>query len=272
MKKTGSLIMSGVTTLILIVALNNSLVAQVVTHQEDKGKSGTLEADLLKAKSVAEQGNTDEALEIYLGIMETHPDNRDAVQWWIILNAQNQQAGPEGMIKSLEQLQELYPSNTGILFWKAFMEASTGQNEAALKDIDELIKVQPDTALHYVMKGEVLYAMEEYKEAADALEKATSLDSKRLDVWGMKAAALAKSGKYDDAIISVNQGLKLAPDDPGYIYNRACIYCLKGDEANALADLEKAISLNPSFKGQAPQDEDFKNLYDNEEFKKLTLQ
>ncbi len=36
-------------------------------------------------------------------------------------------------------------------------------------------------------------------------------------------------------------------------------------------DLQKAISMNPSFKGNARKDEDFKSLFDDEDFKKLTL-
>ena len=87
----------------------------------------------------------------------------------------------------------------------------------------------------------------------------------------MKAASLAKTGRFDEAIISINKGMELAPDEPANIYNRACIYCLKGDKANALVDLQKAISINPSFKGNARKDEDFKSLYDDEDFKKLTL-
>ena len=37
------------------------------------------------------------------------------------------------------------------------------------------------------------------------------------------------------------------------------------------ADLKKAVSMNPSFKEYARQDEDFKKLYDDEDFKKITL-
>ena len=29
--------------------------------------------------------------------------------------------------------------------------------------------------------------------------------------------------------------------------------------------------MNPSFKGNAPKDEDYKSLWDDEDFKKLTL-
>lgn len=67
-----------------------------------------------------------------------------------------------------------------------------------------------------------------------------------------------------------NKALELSPNYPELIYNRACIYCLMGDKANAIVELEKAIKLNPSFKLNAKIDEDFKNLYNDADFKKLT--
>lgn len=54
------------------------------------------------------------------------------------------------------------------------------------------------------------------------------------------------------------------------MYNRACIYSLKGKKANTIADLERAIGMEPSFREYARTDEDFKSLYDDEDFKKLT--
>ncbi len=66
--------------------------------------------------------------------------------------------------------------------------------------------------------------MEQYNEAFQAFDRATSLDPGRWDVWGMKAGSLAKTGKFDEAISSINKGLKLAPNEPVNIYNRACIY------------------------------------------------
>lgn len=113
--------------------------------------------------------------------------------------------------------------------------------------------------------------MEKYEDSFTAFDMATSLDPKRPDLWGMKAEALAKKGKFDEAIVSVTKGLELAPDDPTGINNRACIYSLKGDKASAFADLKKAISKNPSFKEYAWKDEDFKSLWADEDFKKLTL-
>jgi Flp pilus assembly protein TadD len=257
-------------SLLLVFTFSQKMLAQVITNPEAQAKSDTLKAHLKKAQMLTQQGNTTEASKIYTGIMESEPDNKEAVQGWLMANMKRSPTGEEEAIKQLEELAKSYPKNTAILFFKAYLEAENGHNEEALKDIEKLISSNPNDALNYTMKGQVLFGMEKYSEASQAFNKATSLDPSRGDVWGMQAGALAKIGKFDDAIVAANKGMELAPNNPVSIYNRACIYSLKGDKANALADLQKAISLNPSFKENATKDEDFKSLYNDEDFKKLT--
>jgi tetratricopeptide (TPR) repeat protein len=78
--------------------------------------------------------------------------------------------------------------------------------------------------------------------------------------------------RYEEAISSYNRAIQLDPNQAEYIYNQGCAYCLKGDKVNALADLKKAISLSPQLKEYAPKDEDFKSLWDDEDFKNLITQ
>ena len=255
---------------ILLISFSYS-DAQVSTNQSAQLKGDTLKAKLRKAQSLVRQGNSEEASKIYLSLMESYPDSKEAVQGWIIANAYKAPSGPEFIQNALDQFEKQYPDNIAIVFWKAFLQASTGKNELALENFDKLTKIQPDSAVNHIGKGQVLYTMGRYIEAYEAFERATTVEPKRQDVWGMKALALAKLGRFDEAISSINKGLDLAPNDPVSTYNRACIYCLKGDRVNALADLKKAISINPSFKKQAIIDEDFKSLYNDEEFKKLTF-
>lgn len=255
----------------LVIVFNFNSEAQVNASQKEPSEIDSLKAYLQEAQLLTKQGHPEEASKIYLKVIENYPDNREAVQGWFIANMRRSSSGGEGAMKLMEELGNSYPDNTAIIFWKAFIEAETGQNEAALMDIDRLIKIQPDDALNFILKGQVLYALEQYTEAWQAFDRATTLDPSRWDVCGMKANSLAKIGKFDDAIIAINKGLELAPDEPVNIYNRACIYSLKGDKANALADLQKAISMNPYFKESARKDEDFKSLYDDEDFKKLIL-
>lgn len=237
---------------------------------ESFGADDTLKAGLQKAQNLARQGKKDEASEIYTKLMNVYPNNKEIVQEWLILNMKRQPTGEEEAIQTLTDLAALHPNNTAIVFWRMFLEAEHGQNEAALKDIDYLIKLQPDSAINWIAKGQVCAGMQRYEEAATAFNKATTLNPKRGDVWGMKAGVLAKLGQLDNALESVNKGIELMPGDPVGIYNRACIYCLKANKANALADLKKAIGMNPQFKQQAKNDEDFRSLYEDVDFKKIT--
>jgi tetratricopeptide (TPR) repeat protein len=132
--------------------------------------------------------------------------------------------------------------------------------------------LQPDDALIWLLKGQILEFMDKNDDALVAYEKATSLDSNNSDAWQNKAGLFAKTNKFDEAISSYNRAIELAPGQPVFIYNRGCVYCLKGDKANALADLGKAISMNPQFKSYAPTDEDFKSLWEDADFKKITSQ
>jgi len=256
---------------LLIILFNLNSEAQQNKNQEDLAKGDTLVAQLKRAQLLSTQGRLDEALGIYTAIIESEPDNRDAVQGWFIAKMRQTSTGGEGALKMIEDLGKSYPDNTAIVFWKAFIEAESGQFDAALRDIEKLTGILQDDPLIFILKGQVLYELKRYGEAFPAFDRATILDPERWDVWGMKALSQAKTGKFEDAIISINKGMELAPSQPANIYNRACIYCLKGDKANALADLKKAISLNPSFKENASKDEDFKSLYDDEDFKKITL-
>jgi len=256
--------------LLLVISFSQKSEAQLTGNQNGQAKRDTVTAHLKKAQSLLKQGNSEEASKIYIGLIESEPDNRDAVQGWLMANMKRTPTGEEDAIKMLEDLGVSYPKNTGIIFFKAFLETEYKHYDEALKDIDKLISIQPDTALHYILKGQLYYSMEKYSEACSEFDRATSLDPKREDVWGMKASALSKTGKFEEAITSINRGVDLAPDNPVNYYNRACIYCLKGDKSNALADLGKAISMNMSFKDYARKDEDFKSLYEDEGFKKMT--
>lgn len=261
--------------LIVLVILMTSILCCLKTggqtvSQQSQAKRDTLKAQLKRGQDLARQGNNTEAAKIFSDLMRRYPDNTEPVQFWLMVSMKRSPDGEQAAISTLTQMEKEYPDNKGIIFFKAFLEAEYGQNEEALTDFNRLIKLQPDTAVNYIGKGQVLYAMERYQESFDSFEKATTLNPSRADVWNMKAGSLAKLNRLDDAITSVTKSIGLRPGDPTGIYNRACFYCLKGDKTNALADLEKAIAMNPQFREHAVKDEDFKALWEDPLFIKLT--
>lgn len=227
-------------------------------------------SELEKARQLVMQGQKQEANVILGKLMASEPDNRTAVQFWLMANMKRTPTGEQDAIVQLDSLQNIYPENTGIMFFKYFIQAEYGKTEEALAGFTKLTELQPDSSLNWIGKGQMLSVLNRYEEAAVAFEKALTLDPKRFDVWGMEAAVLAKLKKYDEALVAINKGIELNPGYPGNIYNRACIYCLKGDKIHAMEDLGIALAKMPQLKQHARTDEDLESLWNDAEFLKLT--
>lgn len=246
------------------------LIMAIVLGCKSKTQTFTVKEKLTKAQTLIKQGNSKEASKIYAGIMAEYPDNREAAQEWIVLNIK--MGGTieyEEVIRQFKELEQSYPNNTGILFWKSFIQAEYKHYDDALVGFDKLSTLFPDTAIYWQGKAEMLSSMDRNEEALKAFEKATSLNPKRDDVWAEQADVLIKLGRYDEAISKYNKAVEIAPNNAVYIYNRGCAYCRMGNKTNAIDNLKKAISLNPQYKASAPKDENFKSLWDDADFKKL---
>lgn len=254
---------------ILLFVMAAMICCQASWSQESS-QSDTLLAKLGKAREFLMQGNKAELSELCLKIMQSHPDNKSAVQWWVITNMERSQEGEQKLLPRLDSLGQIFPSNTAIMFFKSFILAEYGKNEESLAIAEKLIQLQPDSAVNHVGKGQVLYELQRYNEALEAFNKAISLEPKRYDLYGMKASVLSKQQKFDEAVSAMDKGIEVNPGYAANFYNRACFYCLKGDKKLALTDLAKAISMNPRFRQSAVKDEDFKTLYEDEEFISLT--
>jgi tetratricopeptide (TPR) repeat protein len=244
----------------------------VLACNYSNGQTTTVMDDLKKAQSLAASGNTSEASGVYLDIMGKYPDNREAVQGWLMISMKRSPTGEEEAIKQLEGLEKTYPQNTAILFFKTFLLAEYAHNDEALKNADRLIELKPDDGLIWLLRGQILEAMNRSDEALAAYDKATILDSKNADAWQNKAGILAKNKRFDESITAYTKAIEIAPSQPVFIYNRGCVYCLKGDKGSALSDLGKAVTMNPQFKTYAATDEDYKSLWEDADFKKIISQ
>lgn len=82
------------------------------------------------------------------------------------------------------------------------------------------------------------------------------------------ASTLAiNSGKYDDAIVHLRLVRDEDPDNEHALYMLAVAHAQRGEHAEAVAHLERAISLNPENRAQARRDPDLEPLHDDEAFR-----
>ena len=144
-----------------------------------------------------------------------------------------------------------------------------GEYELALKAMDKAIELKPDYATAWYNRGVTLGNLGRYEEALKAYDKAIELKPDYAAAWNNRGVALGKLGRHEEALKAYDKAIELKPDFTSPWYNKACSYSRKGDKENALKNLSKAIDLDAKSKEEAKGDEDFKNLWDDEDFRRI---
>ena len=121
----------------------------------------------------------------------------------------------------------------------------------------------------YLNRGAELYQRGEYELALKAFDKAIELKPDYAAAWHNRGVVLGKLGRHDEALKAHDKAIGLKHDFASAWYNKACTYYRKADKENALKNLSKAIDLDAKYKEEAKSDEDFKNLWDDEDFKRI---
>jgi tetratricopeptide (TPR) repeat protein len=125
------------------------------------------------------------------------------------------------------------------------------------------------SAISYFTEGDGLYYEQKHEQAIEKYKKATELKPDYAEAYSNWGAALRKLGRHEEAIEKCKWATDLKPNYANGWYNIACIHSLQKNKAEALKNLKKAIELDPSYKEEAKKDKDFKNLWEDEDFKKL---
>ncbi|MEZ4951671.1 MAG: helix-turn-helix domain-containing protein [Saprospiraceae bacterium] len=109
--------------------------------------------------------------------------------------------------QELNKTLELSPANTDALEALAGLYIVIGQFDAGIKSIDKALEVNPLSANHSFMKGNLLYYKKDYNEAIKWMDIALKLEPNMLLAQQVKMATLLQSEKQNDLtnLIKKNQ-------------------------------------------------------------------
>ncbi len=138
--------------------------------------------------------------------------------------------------------------------------------EEAIACYDLMIKLEPNQAQTFSDKGDAYYYLERYEEAIGCYNQVLKIDPEYIEVYMSKGSCYYDQGQYEEAIKCYDQ--YIAADDlyEWAYYYKACCLALVGKNTEAIAELKKAIEINPELKEEAKDDSDFKKLKYNKEF------
>lgn len=213
------------------------------------------------------KGQYDLALKAFEKAIELKPDFAEAWNNKGILLGKLDRDGEA--LSAFEKAIDLKPDYAEAWLNRGVSLDSLGRLDEALKSYDRAIEIKPDAAETWSNKGVTLYNLKRQAEAVKSYERAIELKPDLAEAWNNKGISLGKLGQYEEALKAINRAIEIKPDYAGGLFNKACVYSMQGDKKNALENLSKVINLDNKYKELSKKDEDFKNLWEDEDFKKI---
>src|SRR6266852_1228420 len=122
-----------------------------------------------------------------------------------------------------------------------------GELERALKDLNEAIRLDPDTPGFFGNRGKVYDELEEYDRALRDYSEALRLDPKDAQTYYYRGVVYKALKETKKAITDYSEAIRLDPKWSSPYFNRANVYKAQKDYDKAVSDFSEAIRLDPKW-------------------------
>jgi adenylate cyclase len=142
-------------------------------------------------------------------------------------------------------IDESHPMASSLL---AIVYAMQRQHEKSLAQAERAVALYPDMAVSNVNLGGALFRVGRYEEAIQSLEKGIRLDPKGpWPYFAFLGQAYCYAGRYEEAIAALKRGIDRAPDSWLTHTTLAAIYSMAGHAEKARAEVAEVLRLDPKF-------------------------
>jgi predicted Zn-dependent protease len=122
---------------------------------------------------------------------------------------------------------------------RILLDESSGAKAAEAKvELDEELKINPDSAATEFILGEIARQAGDFEPAIQHFTRASKLDVGFLEAYLALGMSLSSAGKYAEAIVPLEQYAKMQPADPAGHYQLAMAYSRTGNKAGADHELQ----------------------------------
>ena len=200
-------------------------------------------AYLEQAVALHRGGAYDSAEAIYRQVLESEPENHQALQ--LLGTLLNQTGRNEAAIPLLQKAAQLAPAMPTI--WNNLGAAylNLGRIDEAQGSCLKALALRPDHADAHRNLGMICFQQERFAEALDHLERSLSSYAHDPRVLSFLAHASFMEGDLGNAADYYAKALSLQPDDPHMLMRIALVLTAAGRYADALVHLAKAIPHHP---------------------------
>jgi len=184
---------------------------------------------LSRAKKLITKGEINAAKQIYIGIIESHPLNKEAKIGLVELN----------------QIKEVKPNKSQLEALVGFHK--TGQFQEALSAINGLIKTYDKDPFLYNIKGSCLCETGDLSASIASFEKAILINPDYAEALYNLGVAYQKLDQPDMAIETYKKAIAIQHAYPTAHHNLGIIYFQKDQMNSAIKSFEWAIAYSPNY-------------------------
>lgn len=214
--------------------------------RQDKADKALSQATELYQQAIGlhQQGQLDQAEEVYRRALAYEPRHADALQMRGVIRLQKGDAA--GAVELIKRALDIEPRNAKALnnFGTALLELK--RFDEAIEALRLAVKVQPDFGDGLGNLGRALRKRRLFPEAVEAYKRAVELVPDRPGLHSSLGTALAEAGDHAAALLSHQKALDLAPERADLRNNLAQAHRLAGQHAEAEKSFREAIALDPA--------------------------
>lgn len=133
------------------------------------------------------------------------------------------------------------------LFHLAHLEREGGNLREGIQALRKAVALVPDNTEAAVMLGAYLTQDGQAAEAVELLDPFARGQTADPDVLSARAIALAKLGRFTDALADVSRAREEDPSNGRLLVETGTIHLMAGDRARARQDWESALRVNPKI-------------------------
>lgn len=211
-----------------------------MSKKSDGGKVATV---LSNAVSLHQRGDLEGAALLYTKALKACPGNSIALGWLGVITAQRGDLhAAEELLKSA--LRE-DPKNDDFLLNYANVLQMLGDHHGALSLYGSLMEGRY-SATARSNQSACFLAIGDAQRALESAESAIALNAALASGWSNQGVALRRLGRFHDAIVSLNTGLRIEPNRVETWQHLAGCYTAIGDASKARVCWEEALRVSGS--------------------------
>jgi len=143
------------------------------------------------------------------------------------------------------------------------------KKKEAEKSLKNAVKAAPTNASVHYQLGLFYAESGRFKDAGKLFAAAVRMAPRNVDYLSSLAMAQAMAGNPVDAEKTLKKALEVSPDNPVLLYRLAFIYLKMDSREKMMEALRLAVEKDPTIKKRAIGDEDFKEYWNDPEFRKI---